>query len=106
MSPCPFGSISGRHLSGPISCPLLGQRTNQSTEECFQGNGETASETMLKCLSGNANVPLTRTTTTVGDAGHLRGGAAHKKAFPVLPCISHNPPGAHEHHRHCGLLCR
>lgn len=44
VSSRPFGSDGGLHLSGPIGLPLLGQRTNQSAEEHYQGDGKSASE--------------------------------------------------------------
>lgn len=58
MSSSPCGSIGGLHLNGPISFPLLGQPTNQSAEEYYQGNGESASENTLSCTNGGINVYL------------------------------------------------
>lgn len=102
------GSIDNLHLVWPIGFPLLGQWTNHGTDECYQDDSESAGLNSLHVVLKPDEEALMYILCEwkLGCAQCCHRGTTRKKTFPVASCVSHNPSGAHQYHRHRSCLRR
>lgn len=86
------GGFVGPDGVWPIGVPLLGGRSAGAAAERLQGNAPLQITWPVHALRAASH--WLRLCPTGGRAGP-------PQALPAPPELSHNPPGAQQHHRHC-----
>lgn len=57
VSPASFRNVCNLHVHRPIRFPVLGQRSNQSTEECYQDNRKSSSDRIARLMRTQEEQP-------------------------------------------------